>query len=328
LPSSLGSPEEKEHWATLSYGRFSSFQVLGPEEDTRDNFSLGVPSPVRERNFRRKLIPIGASAAVLALALGTGAFLARRSRRAPVEAASLSLPTTPAPEQPSPVFQPQPTDNPAAESVQIPPQPPPSASVNSNNQPNQSSKQASPEPTAIVASHPKSQTPPASAPTPKPSFKLAPNAAIPQRAPVSRETLPPPAAADEVATSPGTAGISSSITPDALRNDAEVPPPPPEKIPEKTPEKIGGDVKLPQLLRMVPPSYPLSAKQAGLQGEVTLQASVDTTGKVVGAKVVSGPVLLQQAAVDAVRQWKYAPATLDGKPVSMQVVVKVKFHLN
>jgi protein TonB len=79
---------------------------------------------------------------------------------------------------------------------------------------------------------------------------------------------------------------------------------------------------------MVPPSYPASAKQINLQGEITVQATIDAAGKVTDAKAVSGPPLLQQAAMDAVRRWKYEPATLDGKPVPMQIVVKVKFNLN
>jgi protein TonB len=177
-----------------------------------------------------------------------------------------------------------------------------------------------------VVSQPGSKTLVADKPAPKPSFKLVPNASAPERAPVSRETPQPPAPGDEIAASPaGPAAIPSGIITDALRSGAEVPPPP---QPEKAPERIGGDVKLPQLLHMVPPSYPLAAKRINLQGEVTVRASVDAAGKVVDARVVSGPALLQQAAVDAVRHWKYEPATLDGKPVPMQMVVKVKFRLN
>jgi len=44
-------------------------------------------------------------------------------------------------------------------------------------------------------------------------------------------------------------------------------------------------------------------------------------------KVVSGPTLLQQAATDALKQWKYQPASLDGKPVSMHVTVTIQFRL-
>jgi len=320
LPSCVGSLEEKEHWATLSHGRFSSFQVFGAEEETRDDFSLDAPSPVREREPSGKLVLIAASTAALVLAVGLGSFfLQRHSQKTAVVAASSSPAATPALEQPNPVPQPQPVTSPSTEALQTPLPPPPS--VNPVGPP---STQTPPATTEPVISQPISKAPAPAKPAPRPSFKLAPNTAAPARAPVSRETPQPPAPGDEVAASPaGPAGISNGIMPDALRSDAEVPPPP-----AKTPERTGGEVKLPKLLHMVPPSYPLAAKQINLQGEVTVQASVDTKGKVIDAKVVSGPVLLQQAAMDAVRNWKYEPATLDGKPVPMQVIVKVKFRLN
>lgn len=324
LPGSLGSLEEKEHWSTLSYGRFSSFQVLDAKDDTRDDFSLGAPSPVRERDPRRILILIGA--ATLVLALGTGAFFLRRhTSKTAVTAASFSPATTPVLEQPNPAVKQQNTAqqqaaaSPSAESPETPLPPPPSVKPGS-----QPGKQTPAETTEVVVSQPKNKAPAAAEPAQKTFFKLAPHAAAPQRASVSRETPVPPALGDEAAASPAGLGISNGIMPGALQSDAAVLPPPPEK----TPERIGGEVKLPQLLHMVPPSYPPAAKQTNLQGEVTIQASIDTTGKVADAKVISGPMLLRQAAMDAVRRWKYEPATLDGKPVPMQVVVKVRFRLN
>ncbi len=321
-PSSLGSFEEKEHRAMLSYGKSSPFQVFSAEEGKPDEFSLGVTSPVRERSPRWKPILIAASVTALGLVLGIGAgFLRRHSRKSAVVAANLSPVVTPALEQPSPVAQPQIAASPSVEAVQTPMQTPPS--MNSDGQP---SKQTPPAITETVASQPKSKAPDATKAAPKPFFKLIPHASTPERAAVSRETTQPPAPGDEAAGSPtGQADVSNGIMTDALRSGTEVPAPP---ALAKTPERVGGDVKLPQLLHMVPPSYPLAAKQSNQQGEVTVQAVIDGTGKVTEAKVVSGPALLQQAAVDAVRRWKYEPATLDGKPVPMQVVVKVKFHLN
>jgi len=54
---------------------------------------------------------------------------------------------------------------------------------------------------------------------------------------------------------------------------------------------------------------------------------VDANRRISSMKVVSGPVLLHQAAMDALHQWKYQPATLDGKPVSMHLTVTVQFRL-
>ena len=58
-----------------------------------------------------------------------------------------------------------------------------------------------------------------------------------------------------------------------------------------------------------------------------VDALMDANGRVSSMKVVSGPVLLHQAAMDALHQWKYQPATLDGKPVSMHLTVTVQFRL-
>jgi TonB family protein len=93
------------------------------------------------------------------------------------------------------------------------------------------------------------------------------------------------------------------------------------------PLPVGGDVKQARLMSSVPPLYPAIAKQQHIQGAVQIDALVDATGKVSSMRVVSGPVLLHQAAMDALRQWKYEAATLDGKPVAMHLAVTVQFKL-
>jgi periplasmic protein TonB len=90
---------------------------------------------------------------------------------------------------------------------------------------------------------------------------------------------------------------------------------------------IGGDVKPAQLLKSVPPVYPQMARTQRVAGSVRIDALIDATGKVTTMKVLSGPVLLHQAAMDAVRQWKYQPAQLDGNPTSMHLTVTVQFRL-
>jgi protein TonB len=69
------------------------------------------------------------------------------------------------------------------------------------------------------------------------------------------------------------------------------------------------------------------AKQSNVEGDVVILADIDATGKVVGAKAVSGPNYLREAAIDAVRNWKYEPATLNGRPTPGQVTVKIQFRL-
>jgi TonB family protein len=75
------------------------------------------------------------------------------------------------------------------------------------------------------------------------------------------------------------------------------------------------------------PGYPLLAQNQHLEGDVRLDAVIDVNGRVTAAKAVSGPVLLQQAAVDALRQWRYRPATLNGKPVPMHLSVTIRFRV-
>ena len=90
----------------------------------------------------------------------------------------------------------------------------------------------------------------------------------------------------------------------------------------------GGKIVAPRLIHSVPVAYPAIANSNHVEGDVEVQTVIAPTGRVQSAKAISGPVLLRDAAVRAVRQWIYAPATLDGKPISIQYIVKIRFHLN
>jgi TonB family protein len=93
------------------------------------------------------------------------------------------------------------------------------------------------------------------------------------------------------------------------------------------PVPVGGDVKPARLISSVPPAYPALARTQHVAGDVRVDALIDANGRVSTMKVVSGPTLLHQAAMDALRQWKYQPATLDGKPVAMHLTVTLQFRL-
>jgi len=93
------------------------------------------------------------------------------------------------------------------------------------------------------------------------------------------------------------------------------------------PLPIGGDVKPARLIFSVPPSYPMLAKSQHVSGNVLIDALIDATGRVTSMSVVSGPTLLHQVAMDALKQWKYQPASLDGKPVPMHLAVTIRFRL-
>jgi TonB family protein len=90
---------------------------------------------------------------------------------------------------------------------------------------------------------------------------------------------------------------------------------------------VGGDVKPAKLISSVPPVYPLLAKNQHVSGNVVVDALIDANGRVTTVKVISGPALLHQAAMDALKQWKYQPATLDGKPTAMHLTVTLQFRL-
>jgi TonB family protein len=101
-----------------------------------------------------------------------------------------------------------------------------------------------------------------------------------------------------------------------------------EQVSVAPPIPVGGQAQQARLISSVSPAYPPLARSIGLQGEVTIDALIDSAGKVTAMKPLSGPVALQQAAMDALRQWKYEPARLDGQPVSMHLSVTMKFRLN
>ncbi len=89
----------------------------------------------------------------------------------------------------------------------------------------------------------------------------------------------------------------------------------------------GGRTKEPELLFSSAPIYPAMARQAHLEGQVTIDAVIDTTGKLTNMTIVSGAPLLQQAALDSLRTWKYRPGYLNEKPVPTKTSITVNFHL-
>jgi protein TonB len=93
------------------------------------------------------------------------------------------------------------------------------------------------------------------------------------------------------------------------------------------PLPVGGDVKQAKMISPVQPVYPPLAKSQHVSGDVRIDALIDANGHVTTMKIVSGPTLLHQSAMDALKQWKYQPATLDGKPVPMHLTVTIQFRL-
>jgi TonB family protein len=82
-----------------------------------------------------------------------------------------------------------------------------------------------------------------------------------------------------------------------------------------------------KLVTKVPPNYPVEAKKAKITGTVVLSAIIGKDGTVENLKVVSGPAALQQASLDAVRQWRYEPFLLNGEPVEVETTINIVFTL-
>lgn len=92
--------------------------------------------------------------------------------------------------------------------------------------------------------------------------------------------------------------------------------------------RLGGNVQAAQLARKVQPVYPEIARQERLSGTVRLHALIGLDGSVRGVRVLSGRCSLARASIDAVRQWRYRPTTINGSPVEVDTTIDVIFALN
>ena len=105
------------------------------------------------------------------------------------------------------------------------------------------------------------------------------------------------------------------------------PPPPPPPAPGTAPLRIAGNIKPPPKTKDVRPVYPAIAQQANVQGVVIIEATISPTGTVTDAKILRSIPLLDAAALDAVRQWEFAPTLLNGVAVPVIMTVTVNFSL-
>jgi TonB family protein len=87
------------------------------------------------------------------------------------------------------------------------------------------------------------------------------------------------------------------------------------------------DIKPPKLIKSVPPIYPEKARQARVEGTVIVEARTNAQGNVEALRIIRSIPLLDQAAIDAVKQWKYEPKIIEGKARSIVFTVTVMFRL-
>jgi periplasmic protein TonB len=104
--------------------------------------------------------------------------------------------------------------------------------------------------------------------------------------------------------------------------------PPPPRPHQTGPLRVGGNVQAARIINRVQPSYPPLARQTRISGTVRLHAIIGKDGTIQQLEVMSGHPLLQQAALDAVRQWRYQPTLLNGEPVEVDTTIDVIFSLN
>jgi protein TonB len=98
--------------------------------------------------------------------------------------------------------------------------------------------------------------------------------------------------------------------------------------PAAAPLRVSGMVVEGLLLRKTMPVYPTIGVAARVEGTVVLTATISKTGTIENLRAASGPAILQQAALDAVRSWRYRPYLLNGQPVEVETTVNVTFTLN
>src|SRR5699024_10842463 len=123
--------------------------------------------------------------------------------------------------------------------------------------------------------------------------------------------LPPPPGISGVTTVH--AGLPAAVT----GTGVALAPAPPEPAAPAGPIRPGGQIQEPKMLVRLNPIYPELAKLTRVSGRVILEAIIDPQGRVQDVKVLSSVKLLDQAAIDAVRQWRYSPTLLNGHPVSV-----------
>jgi protein TonB len=162
-------------------------------------------------------------------------------------------------------------------------------------------------------------------PPPPPIREVRPEIApaVPEAAPVvAPEGFTPERQAPDPSWQDDNPGVVNIVDPGA--SVVALPPPPPAP---QQPVRVGGAIRPPQRIRDAQPAYPPLAMAARVQGIVIIEATIGADGRITDTRVLRSIPLLDQAAVDAVRQWQYTPTQLNGVPVPVIMTVTVTFTL-
>jgi len=303
LPASLSASEESPAGGVTEFHRRPHSATFGGQLLGES----GAPTPaVASRSKKGLFISI---AATLLLATGVVWYM-----RQPDNRISSLLASKPAPAQAAHF-------SPAAVST---PAPQPAAPLASVTKP-------APEPTSspVIHSEPPATAAPAASPAAKnlrPTARTTPPVEEPKKSAVGEVHLATPVVnraggSQEGNESEPAIDVNQSANADPLAGLAAGP----RKEPT-APLPVGGDLKQARLLKSASPIYPPTAKAQNISGDVKIDALIDVDGNVSAVKIISGPAMLHQAALDAVKQWKYDPAQLNGQPTEVHVAVTVHFR--
>jgi protein TonB len=161
-------------------------------------------------------------------------------------------------------------------------------------------------------------------PQPKPTKSSAANPdAAPLVAPprIAQETNPTLPGVD-IGFDEGSRGGVDGVVPGSRVADYVPPAPEPRK-----PMRVGGDILAPKKIHDVAPKYPVVAQQARIEGAVIIEAVIGADGRVLSARSLRPMPFLEEAALEAVRQWVFTPTRLNGEAIPVVMTVTVSFQL-
>jgi len=163
--------------------------------------------------------------------------------------------------------------------------------------------------------------PPASARTPETAVNPA---AAPRTAPTAIHPEIPPPGIPDVGMPPGV-GVPDGVGLVVTDRPAVMPLPEPPR--QSTPVRVADLPVTPKKIVDARPVYPEIARAARVEGTIIMEAVLDTGGRVTQLRILKSVPMLDQAALDAVRQWRYTPSLYGGHPVSVLMTITIRFTL-
>jgi TonB family protein len=158
-------------------------------------------------------------------------------------------------------------------------------------------------------------------PAPVPTAMMNDQLTAPTRIPKQEAESAPPTASIDTASADGLGGGGANVSVFNGHSQPNV------KVAASKPVAISSGVATGMLIQSTPPDYPPIAKTAHVAGTVELHATIATNGTIKDLHAVSGPIMLRQAALDAVRNWRYKPYRLNNQPVEVETTINVVFAL-